>query len=60
MENNNVVWLSEYRRFAFLIEIGAYHSLVLMYNDNGEPEQVAVENDEYELWEERATEFESE
>lgn len=54
-----VVWLHEFRRFAFLLKRDAYHSLVVMQNDAGESEQLVVENDDYDLWEERAIDYES-
>lgn len=58
--DDEIVWLIEYRRFGVLLKRDAYHSIIATYNNNGEPEQVVVENDDYELWEERAIDYESE
>jgi hypothetical protein len=53
---NEVVWLHEYRTFAFLQHRGTFFSTV---NLPGEGELV-IENDDYDLWDERAIEYESE
>jgi len=53
-----VVWLSEERHFAFLGHRDAYFSVVYWF-ENGERITMIVENDEYELWEERAIDYES-
>lgn len=54
-----VVWLSELRRFAFLVSRGAFYSTVYIPKDTGKDDTIVVENDDYELWEERAIEYES-
>lgn len=54
-----VVWLNEYRLFAFLKIRNFTHSLVSYQTPGGWTEEW-VENDEYELWEERSIEHESE
>lgn len=54
---DEIVWLVEQRRFAWLISRNAYYSVV-----SYSPESLAcfvVDNDDYELWEERAIEYES-
>jgi len=57
--DDEVVWLFYEKRFAFLVSRHAYHSVV-RYQDNGFEHEVEVMNDEYELWEERAIDYESE
>lgn len=52
-----VVWLNEYRRFAFLVSRNAYYSVV-SFNPNGLGCFI-IDNDDYELWEERAIDYES-
>lgn len=52
-----VVWITDVRRFAFLISRNAYYSVVCYT-----PDTVGcflIDNDDYELWEERATDYES-
>lgn len=56
---NEVVWLHEYRRFAFLLRRNTYDSLVLLQLEDGTWGQTWVENDDYDLWEERAIDYES-
>lgn len=56
---DEVVWLHEYRRFGFLTRRYAYISLVTMQIEGGEWQQVEVDNDDYDLWEERAIDYES-
>lgn len=51
-----VVWLHEQRRFAFLVSRNAYFSVVSYSQDGG---GFIVDNDDYELWEERAIDYES-
>ena len=54
----DVVWLAEDRTFAFLLHEKAYFAIVLIPTEDGW-EEVIVLRDEYELWEERAIDFES-
>jgi hypothetical protein len=54
-----VVWLHEYRRFGFLISQGAYVSTIQYQDDDGHWIKEAVENDDYDLWEERATDYDT-
>lgn len=56
---NDVVWLHTKRTFGFLIQRNAYYSVVL-YTQGGIDYEVEVENDDYDVWEDRATEYESE
>ena len=53
-----VVWLTEDRMFAWLINRGAHYSLVKFERD-GHEFTALIENDEYEFWEERAIDYES-
>lgn len=55
---DEVVWLREQRRFAFLVARGAFYSFV-SYRFDGQ-DSFLVENDEYDLWEERSITFEKE
>lgn len=55
---NEVVWLKELRRFGFLRHRDAFYSTVLTWSDDGIWEEVLVENDDYDLWEERAIDYE--
>jgi hypothetical protein len=48
-----VVWLHEYRTYAFLISMGAYYSHV-KFSRNGLDYEIIVENDDFETWEEHA------
>lgn len=57
--DDEVVWLKEDRRFAFLVSRDAYYSIV-RYTAGGIDYEVQVENDDYDLWEERAIDYESE
>lgn len=50
-----VVWLHEYRTFAFLVSRGAYISFVTV---DGK-EVFEVENDDYDFWEERAIDYDT-
>jgi hypothetical protein len=52
---DEVVWLHEYRCFAFLVFRGAFFSTVNLPGQG----RLIVENDDYDLWEERAIEYES-
>jgi hypothetical protein len=52
-----VVWLHEYRRFGFLLHRGAWASTVRFQNLDGSWTEETVENDDYDLWEERAIEY---
>lgn len=52
-----IVWLLEDRRFAFLVRMGAYYSII---NRTGQPgNEELIDNTEFEIWEERAIEYES-
>lgn len=53
--DREVVWLNEYLRFAWLIRRDAFFSLV----DIPEIGQEWVSNDDYDLWEERTFDYES-
>lgn len=55
---NEVVWLNENRRFAFLERRDAFVSLVYWY-EGDERITLIVENDDYDLWEERAFEYDT-
>lgn len=55
--NDEVVWLTEYRRFALLVQRNAYWSVV-RYFANGNEYEIEVMNDEYELWSERSLDYE--
>lgn len=57
--DDEIVWLKEERRPAILVSRGAFFS-VIRYITNGIEYEVDVENDDYEFWEERAFDFESE
>lgn len=54
---NSIVWLTEERKFAYLLAVGAYFSRISFdyYGDDWEE----IENDEYELWEEHVNNYES-
>ncbi len=54
-----VVWLSEYRTFGYLLQEGAFTSLIRFMHE-GEDIEEQIENDEYNLWEEHAIDYESE
>lgn len=53
----DIIWLIEQRRFAFLVSRNAFYSMV-SYDPTGR-ESFEVDNDDYEYWEERAIEYES-
>lgn len=55
---DEVVWLHEYRRFGFLLSRYATTSLITYQTEDGWDEEW-VDNDDYDLWEERAIEYES-
>lgn len=54
-----VVWLIYEKHFAFLIHRGAYYSNIEYVRD-GKWYEEDIENNEYEFWEERAIDYESE
>ncbi len=56
---NEVVWLHEHRRFGLLLKRDAYQSIIFMQISETEWVQDLVENDDYDLWEERAIDYES-
>lgn len=53
-----IVWLKERRHYATLIYRGTYYSVVSWFEDAIEYEDT-IENDDYEFFEERAIEFDS-
>lgn len=58
MVDFEIIWLTEQRRYAFLVSRGAYYSAVSYSNDPEESDVFLVSNDEYVFWEERAIEYE--
>lgn len=54
-----VVWLHEYRRFGFLIQQGAYASVIQYQDDDGHWIKEPVLNDDYDLWEERTIDYDT-
>lgn len=54
-----VVWLTEYRTFGWLLKVGAYFSTIV-YTVEGIDYEEEIENNEYELWENHAIDYESE
>lgn len=58
MVENEVVWLHTERIYAVLVRRDAFFSIV-RYTSGGIDYEVQVENDDYDIFEERATEFES-
>lgn len=56
--HDEIVWLKEQRRFAFLVSRNAFYSVVA-YNPYA-LDCFQVENDDYDLWEERSIIFEEE
>lgn len=57
--DREVVWLKSARHFAWLVSRGAWYSEV-EWTENGVTITDTVENNDYEFWEERAIEFDSE
>jgi hypothetical protein len=55
---DEVIWYGEERCYAFLVSRHAFFSII-RYTKDGYEYVVAVENDDYDLWEERAIEFET-
>lgn len=55
--DSEVVWLFEQRRYAFLVQRNAYHSIVCWTEDDGNTVEIEVMNDDYEFWNERAIDF---
>lgn len=53
-----VVWLKEQRRFGILVQWNAHYSIV-SYREDGVDYEVEIENDDYDLWSERAIDYES-
>lgn len=53
-----VVWLVHRRHYAFLVYMGAYFSEI-EFTREGITHRLEIENDEYELWQERAIDYES-
>lgn len=58
-EGCDVVWLTEAKRFAFVTEYGAHFITVEYQEPSGAVITESVPNDEYETWEERAFEFDT-
>lgn len=56
--DNDVVWLHEHRRFGFLKILNTTHSLVAFETQEYGWVMKWVENDDYDLWEERTIEYE--
>lgn len=56
--DNDVVWLHEHRRFGFLKTLNTTHSLVAFETQEYGWVMKWVENDDYDLWEERTIEYE--
>ncbi len=54
-----VVWLHEYNRFGLLVRLDAFFSIVKIQNEDGCWDFTVVDNDDYDLWEERAIDYES-
>lgn len=52
-----IVWLTEERHFALLVQRNAFYSLV-RYTREGTDYEVVVKNDDYEFWEEYAFDYE--
>lgn len=57
MREPDIVWLTEYRTYAYLIARNAFDSLV-RFNQDGEEYEVFVLNDDYEFFEEHSIDFE--
>lgn len=55
----DVVWLTELKQFAFLVERQAHYAIVEWMEESGATVTEAIPNDEYETWEERAIEFDT-
>lgn len=53
-----VVWLHEYRQFGFLLRRNATTSLITFQTWQGWEEEW-VDNDDYDLWEERSIEYDT-
>lgn len=58
-EDCDVVWLTELNRFAFLVERGAHYIVVEWVESPDVVVRESVPIDEYETWEERAIEFDT-
>lgn len=54
MDDKPIVWLTEERKYAYLLSVGAYVSRVY-FVENGIEYDIYVENDEYILMEEPFT-----
>lgn len=59
VKNLPIVWLTEDRKFAWLIQENA-HFAVVAYSDGNTFYRSEIEHDEYVTWEERAIDYESE
>lgn len=55
--DKEIVWLTEDRHFALLIQRDAFYSLVA-YTREGINYEVVVKNDDYEFWEEYGFDYE--
>lgn len=61
MTDSQVVWLTEYRTYGFLLKEAAHYAVVKYYDKNNlEWVYELIENDEYEGWEEHAIGYDSE
>jgi hypothetical protein len=57
MDNYSIVWLYDYKTYAFLIQQNAYDSLV-RFTQGGNDYEVHVLNDDYEFFEDHSVDFE--
>lgn len=53
-----IVWLLEERTFGILVKMGSFYSTV-RYTRDGYDYEVLIENNDYELWEEHALDYET-
>lgn len=56
--SHEIVWLTLRRHYAFLVRRGAYFSEVA-FTREGIEHRLDIENDEYELWEDRAIDYDT-
>jgi len=54
---SDIVWLNEYRTYAYLVRMDAFDSLVRFRRD-GKDYEVRVLNDDYEFFEEHSVDYE--
>ncbi len=53
--NKHIVYLTELRRYGYLVTLNAFVSRVQYVDDMGNEVDTYVENDEFEVWEEPFT-----